>query len=144
MAKVIETSVESQIVGSSYSLWKNLLIGIILGLLYYSLVIILGNYIKTASVSGGIATIIVATVGILVMARLYMPQALLINIAVGASLWGLNEWTSGLAWYEILGFGVLLYGLVYVLFSWVARFTKVIPVIIAMVVIVVAARIAVA
>ncbi len=144
MAKVIETSVESQIVGSSYSLWKNLLIGIILGLLYYGLVIILGNYIKTASVSDGIATIIVATVGILVMARFYMPQALLINVAVGASLWGLNEWTSGLAWYEILGFGVLLYGLGYVLFSWVARFTKVIPVIIAMVVIVVAARIAVA
>ena len=142
MAELIDSSVDSQVIGSSYSLWKYILIGVFLGLLHHGVFILLGNYIKTDSVTDAISTIIVGTIGTVVMARFYIPQALLINIAAGASIWGLSGWVTGLMWYEIVGFSMLLYGLSYVLFSWVARFTKFMPVIISMLVIVVAARIA--
>ncbi len=144
MAKIIETSIDTPVVGLSYSLVRNALIGAVLGLIYYVLVELILNFNSSIYAASGIATILVGTLGILIMARLYMPQIFMINLAVGISLWGLGQWTDGLGWFEVLSWSVLLYGLSYVLFSWLARFTKAIPVMISVTVIVVAVRIAAA
>ena len=73
-----------------------------------------------------------------------MPQTLIINLAAAATLWGLAEWTNGLGWLEVVIWSVMLYGLAYVVFSWVARFTKATPVVISVIIIIIAARTAAA
>ena len=159
MAKVINTEIESRAVGTSYSLWQIALVGLVLGVLYWCLAGSIENYIidpifcrsisnamaclNSASISGDIATILVATVGVIVILRLYMARPLVIALAVGVSLWGLSQWTSGLAWGEAIAWSALLYGLAYTLFSWIARYKRFTLVLIAIVLVIFAVRFAV-
>jgi hypothetical protein len=156
MAKVIETDIESRAIGASYSLWQIALVGVALGALYWCLTALIEHYIidpifcrsisnaltclNSTSISGDIATILVAAVGITVILRLYMARPLIIAVAVGASLWGLAMWTDGLVWGEAIGWSMLLYGLAYILFSWVARYARVIPALVVTILIIVAVR----
>ena len=158
MAKVIETDIESRAIGASYSLWQIASVGAALGALYWCLTALIERYIidpifcrsvssaltclNSTSISGDIATILIAAIGITVILRLYMARPLIIAIAVGASLWGLAMWTNGLMWGEAIAWSMLLYGLAYTLFSWIARYTRVIPVLVVMMLIVVAVRFA--
>ncbi len=144
MAKIIETDTEELSIMSSYSLWRNALVGLILGLVFYGISALIEKYYNSPVVAGGIAVIICGAIGIVIMARMYMPQTLIINLAAAATLWGLAEWTNGLGWLEVVIWSVMLYGLAYVVFSWVARFTKATPVVISVIIIIIAARTAAA
>jgi len=142
MAKVIKSDVESQTISTSYSLWQNALVGVLLGIIYWFLMTLIGYYIKSTNISGDIITIIVAILGTVVMLRLHMAQPLIIAVATGASLWGISGWTSGLVWWETVAWIVLLYGLDYVFFSWVARYARALPVLITMIFVIIVVRIA--
>jgi hypothetical protein len=159
MAKVIKTDIESRAIGESYSLWQIALVGVALGALYWCLTAFIEHYIidpifcrslsnastclNSTSISGGIATILVAAIGITVILRLYMARPLIIAAAVGIALWGLAQWTDGLVWGEAMAWSMLLYGLAYALFSWIARYVRVVPVVIAMLLIIIAVRFAI-
>jgi hypothetical protein len=156
MAKIVETNIESRAIGTSYSLWQIALVGVALGLLFWCLTSLIERYIinpmfcrsitnalaclDSTIISGNIATILVAAVGTTLILRLYLARPLIIAVAAGASLWGLAQWTNGLSWMEAIAWSMLLYGLAYTLFSWVARWLQVIPVIVTMILIILAVR----
>ena len=142
MAKVISTDTQPQSINTSYSLWRIAIIGLILGFIYWGLTALLEQYTNSLGISGNIATIIVATLGIIAMVRLQLVQPLIVAIVSGATLWGMAEWTNGLVMVEIVIWSMLLYGLTYVLFSWIARYAKPIPVLTVIMIIVIVARIA--
>jgi len=139
MAKIvkIETETETQSIGMSQSIWKIVLLGLILGFAYWGLTALIEKYIitqlfcqlsqysltcsQTLAISGNITTILVAIIGIIVMIKLNMAQPLIVSIASGAALWGLASLSAGIGWFEIIIWEVLLYGLAYALFSWIAR-----------------------
>ena len=143
MAKIIESDALPQTISSSYSWWQNASLGIFLGVIYWGLVLLIGNYVSSKDISSNIATIITATMGIVFMLRLQMAQPLIINVASALSLWGLLSWLSGLNAIETVGWMLLLYGLCYVLFSWLARIVRVTPLIIMVIIAVIAIRVAV-
>lgn len=76
------------------------------------------------------------------MVRLRLAQPLIIAVVSAATLWGLADWTDGLSASEIVIWSMLLYVLAYALYSWVARYTKPMPVLATILIIVVIARIA--
>lgn len=158
MAKVIkEETIQAQTISPVYSPWRIAAVGAVLGVAYWALTAIIdyliispvfcrptGNVsicINSISVSGDIATILVAVVGIAIMVRLRFMQPLIIAVASAAVLWGLSGWTNGLLWGEIVAWSALLYGLSYLLFSWVSRYTRIVPVMIYVVAIVLVLRI---
>lgn len=142
MAKVIKTDTEPQSISTAYSWWKVALVGTVLGIIYWGFASLISVYFDSVVISGNIATILVATSGILVMMRLNMAQPLIIAVATGASLWGLAQLTRGLSAAEAIAWSVALYGVAYVLFSWIARYIKPVPVLTAMAIVTIAARIA--
>ncbi len=142
MAKLITTDTETQSISASYSWWRVTLIGALLGVIYWGLAELLSNYADSVATAGYIATILVATFGIIVMIRARMAQPLIIAIATGFSLWGLSQLTRGLSWGEAIAWSIALYGLAYVLFSWIARYTRPFPVFTAMIIVIIAVRIA--
>ena len=143
MAKVIKSDIESQTFSSSYTLWKIFLVGILLGIAYWVLTKLVDYYVNSTNISGDIMTIIVAVIGIAVMVRLRMAQPLIVACATAASLWGIFSWISGLGWIESIVWVILMYGISYVLFSWIARYTRVLPVLVIMIIIIITVRIAV-
>lgn len=140
MAKIVATDIE-QSISPSYSLRKTALVGIILGIFYWIFVGFIERFIGSVNISGNITTILIGVLGIAVMVKFNMVQPLIISIASGISLWGLGLWTSGLGWGETIIWDILLYCLVYILFSWIARYARVVPAIISMVIIILILRI---
>ncbi|MDK2899362.1 MAG: hypothetical protein PWQ10_549 [Patescibacteria group bacterium] len=141
MAKVITEDIDQQTSIPPYSVWKITLAGVALGIFYWILVSILNLFINSIDISGNVATILVFTVGVIVMLRLRAPRPLVVALATGLSLWGLASWTDGLFWVEIILCNILLYGLAYVLFSWMSRYDKIFPVLATTTAIVIIARI---
>lgn len=141
MAKIIDSDIDSQPVSKSDPVWQVVLVGIILGVLYWWSTSFLLKFVHLIGLAGDIATILVATVGIVIMLNLRMARPLLVALASAISLWGLAKLTDGLGWYEIIMWSVLVYGLSYLLFSWLTRYKKVVPVLIAAIIIVVIIRI---
>lgn len=142
MAKIIESDTERHVISKQYSLWRIILIGALLGVVYYYLTAFIGRYIDSTNTPGYIATVLVATGGIIIMIGLRMAQPLIIAIASGIALWGLAQWTGGLVWNEAVAWSALLYGLSYTLFSWIARYALAIPVVSAMTLVVILVRVA--
>lgn len=158
MAKVIDSSVDSQVLRSTYSLWKFVLIGVLSGILFWILTSLIERYVinpifcrsssnqllclNTVSVSGNIATVLVMVIGIVAIVRLRLLQPLIVAVAAGAALWGLAGWTSGLSWGEIVVWDILIYTLAYLSFSWIARYIKIVPVSIIMLLIIISVHIA--
>lgn len=159
MAKVIKTDTGSQLISNSYSLWKMALIGAVSGLLFWLLTMLIQKYIinpmycssaassltclNSLSISGNIAMIAIAVIGIVAMVMLRMVQPLIIAVAATATLWGLAQWTDGLSIVEIIIWSILVYTLAHILFSWIARYDRLLPVLIVISVVILAARIAV-
>ncbi len=141
MAEIIDRNVESQPVSRSYYIWRIALLGAVLGVLYWFFTEIVLRLISSVGVAGGVASILVATIGIIIMLNLFTARPLLISLACAVSLWGLAQLTAGLLWFEIIAWNVIIYGLAYLLFSWVARYKRVMPALIAVIVIVVIVRI---
>ncbi len=109
MAEIINTSLESRVVQQSYSVWRIAIIGAILGVLYWILTSFIGKYTSSMDVAGNIATIIVATVGVIVMLSQRMVRPLLVVTAAAVTLWGLSGWTGDLVWFEAIIWSVILY-----------------------------------
>lgn len=96
---------------------------------------------ESLAVSSGIATIIVAIAGLLVLVRIGVFRPLLVIIAVSVTLWGLGVWLQSLAWYEAMSWSMLLYGLQFIAFTWLARFRALAPALISITVVALIARI---
>ena len=141
MAKIIESNIESRTINYSYSIWKNALVGVTLGLIFWVFTAFIKRYTNSTTIPGDVATIIVATIGVIVMVFLHMTRPLLVASAAAVSLWGLAQLTNGLIWFEMIAWSVLLYGLAYCLFSWTARYTRIVPVLIVIIAIVIIVRI---
>jgi len=144
MARFVKWETESPAISASYSLWRIALVGAVMGAIYWGLTALLNRFINSISISGDIATILIATLGIMVMLRLRIAQPLVIAIATGATLWGLAQWSNGLAWGEIIGWSALLYGLSYAIYSWISRYARALPVLFIIAIIVIATRIIIA
>ena len=157
MAKIIDSNIESQIIKPTYNLWKIVVVGIGAALLFSLLTVIIERYVinsffckssaatictNSIGISGTIAIIVSVIVSTVAMLRLRLIQPLLISVAVGASLWTLAQWTSGLGWLEILIWNLSLYVLAYMLFSWIARYIRVVPVLTITLIIIIAVHVA--
>ena len=159
MAKIINSEVESQVLSSTYYLWRVILIGIFLGLLYWLFTVFIEKYIIGAFlcnssfsnlicldlvlISGNIASIIIAVISTLVMLKLGLSRPLVVAVAVMIALWGLSSWTIGLSTGEIILGDVVTYFLAYLLFSWIARYMKTVTVLITIFIVIIMVRIAV-
>ena len=158
MAKVI---VEDPIPRSrTWNVWlRTIVLGAVAGLVYWFIALLIDNYIveplacrqmvnaaictTSDSLSGNIAAIMTAALGVLAMVRAGIIRPILVAGATLALLWSLGAWTSGLLLIEVLGWSVLVYALSYALFSWIARYTVLAVGIIVSLVIVLTIRIAI-
>lgn len=140
MAKVVESSVQSRTISVANPVWLTALIGFVMGLLFWLLTMYIGRFTGSTTIPGDVATILVATVATVVMVRLNMIRPLLVTLAVAISLWGLAGWIRGMVWFEAIGWSIGLYLLGYVLFSWLVRYAKVVPVVVAVVTVVLTVR----
>ncbi len=80
-----------------------------------------GLCVGADNTAGAIASVLAAFVGLLGLVRLSVYRPLLIVVAVAIGLWGLGSLLSDLLWFESLGWTVLLYAIMYVLFAWIVR-----------------------
>ena len=60
----------------------------------------------------------------MVMIKLRMVQPLIVSVATASVLWGLAEWTNGLALWEVILWNVATYMTAYLLFCWIVRYDK--------------------
>ncbi|NTW61952.1 hypothetical protein HGB25_00885 [Candidatus Saccharibacteria bacterium] len=142
MAKVIDTNIQSEPVAIGYySPLRVGVIGAVLGVLYWCLVTYIGHFSNSATVPSDVATIIVATAGIGTMVYFRMAQPFITAVASALSLWGLTYLTSGLSGIETIAWSVLLYTLAYSLFSWICRYSRITPVLIVIISVIIIARI---
>jgi len=123
-------------------IWKFALVGLLVGLLYWLSISIFTRFLPL-SLSSDISVILLAILGISSMVLLKMTQPLLVGLSASLVLWGLAFWSEGLYWLEIVVWDMVLYSLAYILFSWVAKYSKVAPVIISIIAIIVIARVAI-
>lgn len=140
MANIVDSSVDSLSVGKAYSIWKIILVGFVLGIIYWGLTTFILRYSDSIDIASNVASIVVATLGIIAMLYLRMAQPILVSIASAVSLWGLAHLTNGLSWYEIILWDALLYALSYTLFLWINRYKKITPVLIMIVAIIIILR----
>lgn len=157
MAKVIVDEMHPQVVSMSYSWWRVALIGAAIGIAFWTLTFLVSHFIvdqlfcrstvnalacsNSIGLSGNIATILVATAGLAILVRLRVMRPLIVAVTAAIVLWGLAGWTNGLAWGEIAFWSAFLYSLSYVLFSWISRYSRTIPVLISAALVVLIARI---
>lgn len=156
MAQVI-TDQRTVVVKPWWARVRIFFIGAGLGLIWWVITALLRNYIieplacrdlSTATacvdsigVAGNIAAVIIAIISVFILIRTFQPRPIIIAVASAAVLWGLGTYINGLAWYEALLWGVLLYALAYTLFSFVSRMAWLLGSIVVAVVIVLVIRI---
>lgn len=128
MAQVIDSRVESRTVNVTHSVWRVVLVGLVLGIVYWVLVKLFQRYGLTLSTSSNVSTIITAAIGIIILILYRVGQPLVISVATAACLWGLEGIANGLAANEVLLWSLALYGLGYAVFYWVTRYSKIMPV----------------
>jgi hypothetical protein len=141
MAKVIHNDTDSRIIPQPFKWLRNLIIGLLLGVAFWSLTGLAYFYTGSISVAGDISTILTATVGILIMVSVRMTRPLIVAVSSAISLWGLAGWTDGLDKIEVMGWSVLLYAVTYCLYLWIVRFARLVPVLILVMAIVLLTRI---
>lgn len=136
MAKVIQNQ-QQVIVEPWWVKNKIIYIGLGMGLLWWILTAILRQYvvepiacrdlasastcINSISVSGNIAGIIIAVIGIWLLIRYLQPRPIIIAIASAVLLWDLGSLLNGLPWWATLLWALFFYTASYGLFSMVAR-----------------------
>ncbi len=143
MAQIISSSADfNQLNNSSYSIWKNAAIGGILGIVYILIYLAFRPLLPLVA-AGGIAMILTAVTGISVMIWQKMVQPLIIAVSISVLLWGLAVWFDGLAWFEIAIWCMVLFSMAYVLFSGLINYLRLIFALIAIILIVIVARVVV-
>lgn len=149
MVEVIREESPSQRVAFAYPAWGIAVCGVTLGVLWWCLMAFFGHFIVDQSLcrststlascstsynlSGGMATIAIALIGLGLMVRLHIFRPILVVTAAAIVLWGLASWTHGLGTWETIAWSALLYGVTYMLFTWIARYRRTIPVLLMMV-----------
>ena len=157
MVKVIPDETQPQAVSTAYSWWRIALIGAAIGIVYWTLTFLVSHFIidplfcrsnvnalactNSVELSGNITSILVATAGLAILVRMRVLRPLIVVVAVAVVSWGLAGWTNGIAWGEVAFWSALLYSLSYVLFSWISRYSRTMPVLISVAVVVIATRI---
>jgi hypothetical protein len=141
MARVIDSRIESRTVSEYFPLVPTIVVGMILGLLFWGLNSVFGRFTTSPTMAGDIATILVASVGLIVMVTMRIGRPIIIALSSAVTLWGLASWTVGLSLAETIVWEVALYALAYVVFSWISRYSRVVPVLTTIIAIVVIARI---
>lgn len=157
MVQIVQQDRYPQAVSMSFSWWQIALTGAAVGALYFIVTYLVGHFLieplycgpnlnvvncsNSVGISGNIATIIVAAVGLGIMVSLRVVRPIIVVVATGLLLWGLSVWTAGLGWGEIVAWGALLYGLAYVTFAWICRYNQTMPIIIISILVSVIARI---
>ena len=136
MAKVVQT--QQQVIIEPWWLKIKIIgIGLGAGVLWWVLTVLFRQYIveplacrdlSTAaacvdsfSVSGSIATVLVAVIGLIFLVRFIQPRPIIIALSSAVALWNLGALVEGLAWWWSLLFSVVLYVISYTLFGLVAR-----------------------
>lgn len=155
MAKVIIDD-ERVAVKTVYD-WRFVLItGLVMGLLYVGLAAAIQHYViepvycqrvinttictNSQSVSGNIASVIVAFLSLILLVRLRVFRPIVIVVASMVLLWGLSSWTAGLGVVEVIVSSMILYGLSFIATSWICRYVKTTPVLIAVAIVVLTSR----
>lgn len=123
MAKVISNSTLKQPVVVSHSFAKVISIGVFLGIANYGITLLLNNFFSLA-VSGNVSMILTAVIGVVLMVLVKINQPLIMALSVGFVLWGLSSWSEGLGGVDIVMWNILLFGLSYLLFFWILRYSK--------------------
>lgn len=143
MAKIIKSDIDSQIFSTFYPFWRIAIVGLVTGLVFWAATLLINNYTDSISLAGNIATIVAAIISVAVMVRMQIAQPLIIAVLAGGALWGMAEWTDGLFWIEAIAWSVVLYALAYVCFSWLLRLKNSLPLVVAILIILVAIRVAI-
>lgn len=157
MAKVIMDDSQTREVSQHYVWWHLALIGAGLGLIYWILTYLVSHFIidqlfcgnsanaitcsNSIGISGNIADILVAAIGLVVMVRMRIFRPIIIAAASAILLWGLASWTEGLWFLEATFWSILLFTLCYLMFSWIGRYARSTPVLIATLIILIIGRI---
>lgn len=89
-----------------------------------------------------IAFIIVSVVAVFALVRLSVYRPLLVVLAALVALIGIAPWLAPLAWYWAAFWNIILFGLAYAIFAWLATMENFIYSLIATIVVVVLARLA--
>lgn len=139
MAKVIqEESTVGVIETSWWSRLQGARVGFGLGSIWFILMLMVKQFIvepwacrdlsavadtcgEAVGVSGNIATVLIAVLGIYVLIQRLQPRPVIVAIAAAVSLWGLASFTEGMAWYWVFVLGIIFYTMAYGLFSMVSR-----------------------
>ena len=140
MAKVIDSRVESRAIHQSYSIWIIFIVGLFTGVIYWYLIIAFDRYTDSIGVASNISSIIAATLGTLMILGLRMSRPLVVTVASAITLWNIISFTDGLDRLEAMIWVVGLYGLAYLLFSWLARYYKIFPVLISITTVIIIIR----
>lgn len=157
MAQVIIT--DQQALSESWAMWiRTVVLGAVTGLIFWLLAIIVARYIidplacgrlfnsavcvDSAPLSGHIAAILAAVVGLISMVRISAARPIVIAVASAALLWDLGTWIDGLFWLEAVVWSIVLYAAVYALFAWITRYANLLMTVIISLLIVIIIRIA--
>ena len=136
MAKVIIQPAGDRYVGGGYNWLKIGAIGVMAGALTWIVAWALGSFVidpllcrdstlqacgQSGAIAGNLAAIVTAVLGATILIRLHIRHALWIVAAVVLTFWSLNALTGPLFWIEAIAWTAGLYGLGYVLFTWIMR-----------------------
>lgn len=124
MAKIIKNNEQVQIAILPYSAWRTAVIGVIIGIIFWLLCLLMEKYNYSITTIGNTASVITVIVGIIIMIRMRMAQPLLISVSTCLALWGLFSWTNGLSVFEKLIYDFFLFGLSYSFFTWITRIKR--------------------
>jgi len=158
MVQVIQQDIQPQAISDSYSWWRVSLIGMGVGILWWAITyaglhfvispilcksaVSIGSCSDPLGLSGNIASVLAGAVGLGVLVRERVFRPIIVALASGITLWGLSIWVDGLSLGEILLWSAILYGISYLLYSWISRYAISIPVMLAVACVVIIARIA--
>lgn len=159
MAKVIANDADTRYVGGPYPWVYVVVLGAVIGALVWGSSLLLERYVidplacgastivacgRSYEIAVGIATVFGLIIGVWGLLRIGIYRPLIAALASLGVLWSLPLWVVGLAWYEALLFCMGSYAISYALFGWIMRYSRLIPVLIATVLIVVTIRIVLA
>lgn len=140
---------------SVQQLLRVVLVGVLVGALTWGVTFLLDTYVfkgmlcqannsaqcgSSLSYAGIAASLLVAGLGLLALAKLQVFRALLVVITATISLWGLHVMLDSWPWHAALLISILLFAVSYSLFAWVARIRSFLLAVIVMVIVIVGVR----
>jgi len=141
----------------TYSWWRIGLIGAALGVVQWGLAALIRQFIvdplfcgtqfnanmcsNALGLSGDIATVLVAVIGLFVLIRLSVPRPIVVALATAITAWGVSAWTTGMGVSEVISWTAVIYGLGYLAFAWMSRYYSTTIMLVMVVVVIAAARI---